>query len=73
MKLSTAALLLAAPVAFGFAPQQAAFRQRSSLSATEAATDKKVRLSFCCSRSENPIRSGRRLDESIHILDFIRS
>jgi len=44
MKLSTATLLLAAPVAFGFAPQQVAFRQHSSLFAkTEAATEKKVR------------------------------
>jgi hypothetical protein len=43
MKLAAATVLLA-PAVFGFAPQQIAFRSRSTLSAsTEASTEKKVR------------------------------
>lgn len=47
MKLAAATVLLA-PAVFGFAPQQIAFRSRSTLSAsTETSTEKKVRLLPC--------------------------
>jgi hypothetical protein len=45
MKFSVAAVLLLAPVAVAFVPQQAAFRPSSQLFSTEAATKKKVQLS----------------------------
>ncbi len=58
MKLSAATILLAAPVVFGFAPKQAAFRSQWQLFAiTEAKTEKKVRFCFVTIRSEN--LSGR--------------
>jgi hypothetical protein len=41
MKLATSLLLLA-PAALAFAPQQAAFRQKSTLFSTEAAKETKV-------------------------------
>ena len=44
MKLATATILLSASSALAFAPQKAAFRPASSLFATEAATEKKVRF-----------------------------
>jgi len=45
MKLATATILLSASSALAFAPNKAAFRPASSLFATEAATEKKVRFS----------------------------
>ena len=57
MKLAAATVLLA-PAVFGFAPQQIAFRSRSTLSAsTEASTEKKVRyyiVQYLQAHSENP-------------------
>ena len=46
MKLSTAAILLASPAVLAFAPQRTAFRPSSSLFATPATEEKKVRRVF---------------------------